>query len=190
VGDPFCATTHTDLFLRAIKKGLKVEVIHNASIMNAVACCGMQLYRFGETVSLPFFTEKWRPYSFYDKILANRKSNLHTLVLLDIKVKEQSDENLIKGKKIYEPPRYMDCKTAAMQLLEAEKSVSKDAYSAKTKCFGLARVGQKDQLIVASEMLDFLDKIDMGLPLHSFVICAEEIHPIEEEMYDFYKIKQ
>lgn len=51
VGDPFCATTHTDMFLRAVKIGLKVEVIHNASIMNAVACCGLQLYRFGETVT-------------------------------------------------------------------------------------------------------------------------------------------
>jgi len=98
VGDPFCATTHTDLFLRAIKIGLKVEVIHNASIMNAVGCCGLQLYRFGETVTIPFFTEKWRPYSFYEKILKNRENNLHTLVLVDIKVKERTDENLLKSK--------------------------------------------------------------------------------------------
>lgn len=98
VGDPFCATTHTDLFLRAVKLGLKVEVIHNASIMNAVGCCGLQLYRFGETVTLPFFTEKWRPYSFYDKIAKNRKAGLHTLVLVDIKVKERTEENLLKGK--------------------------------------------------------------------------------------------
>lgn len=99
VGDPFCATTHADLFLRAVKLGLKVEVIHNASIMNAVGCCGLQLYRFGETVTLPFFTEKWRPYSWYNKVLQNRKNNLHTLVLVDIKVKERTEENLLKGKK-------------------------------------------------------------------------------------------
>ena len=46
-GDPLCATTHTDLFLRAVKMGVKVEVIHNASIMNAIAACGLSLYRFG-----------------------------------------------------------------------------------------------------------------------------------------------
>lgn len=69
VGDPFCATTHSDLFLRATQLGIKVEVVHNASIINAVGCCGLQVYRFGETISIPFFTEKWRPYSFYDKIL-------------------------------------------------------------------------------------------------------------------------
>jgi diphthine synthase len=26
----------------------------------------------------------------------------------------------------------------------------------------------------------------MGAPLHSFVICAKEIHPIEEEMFEYY----
>jgi diphthine synthase len=60
------------------------------------------VYRFGEIVSIPFFTEKWRPYSFYNKIKMNVDNNLHTLVLLDIKVKEISEENLVKGKKIYE----------------------------------------------------------------------------------------
>ena len=73
VGDVFAATTHTDLYLRAIERKMKVELIFNASIMTAVGCCGLQCYRFGETVSIPFFTEKWRPYSFYDKIKGNRE---------------------------------------------------------------------------------------------------------------------
>lgn len=107
VGDPFCATTHTDLFLRAVKMNIKVEVIHNASIINAIGCTGLMVYRFGEVVSLPFFTEKWRPYSFYEKIKNNSDNNLHSLILLDIKVKESSEENLVRGKKIYEPPRFM-----------------------------------------------------------------------------------
>jgi len=34
-------------------------------------------------------------------------------------------------------------------------------------------------------MSDFLS-IEMGPPLHSFVICAKELHPIEEDMYKFY----
>ena len=57
VGDPFCATTHADLFLRASELLVKVESIHNASIFTAIALTGMQLYKFGETVSIPFFTE-------------------------------------------------------------------------------------------------------------------------------------
>ena len=72
IGDPFGATTHTDLYLRALKMGVKVDVVHNASIMNACGACGLQLYRCGETVSIVFFTETWRHGdSFYDKILRN-----------------------------------------------------------------------------------------------------------------------
>jgi len=41
VGDPLCATTHSDIFLRAVKLGMKVEVIHNASIVNAIGCTGL-----------------------------------------------------------------------------------------------------------------------------------------------------
>lgn len=43
VGDPFGATTHTDLVLRAQQKGIPYQVVHNASIMNAIGCCGLQV---------------------------------------------------------------------------------------------------------------------------------------------------
>lgn len=82
VGDPFGATTHTDLILRAKEKGIKFQVVHNASILNAVGCCGLQLYSFGETISIPYWTDSWKPDSFFDKILLNFKRNLHTLCLL------------------------------------------------------------------------------------------------------------
>jgi len=113
VGDPFCATTHTDLYLRCVEAGVKVNVIHNASIVSAMGCCGLQVYRFGEIVSIPFFTETWRPYSFYPKIKANLNSHLHTLALLDIKVKEPTMESLARGKPVYMPPRYMPTDIAA-----------------------------------------------------------------------------
>eukprot|EP00918_Siedleckia_nematoides_P079051 GHVU01173116.1.p2 GENE.GHVU01173116.1~~GHVU01173116.1.p2 ORF type:complete len:192 (-),score=49.57 GHVU01173116.1:221-796(-) len=106
VGDPLCATTHTDLYLRAKREGVpRVSVIHNASIMSALGECGLQLYRFGEVVSIPFFDGEWRPRSFYEKIVANRTRNLHTLCLLDIKVREQTVENMMKGNDKFEPPR-------------------------------------------------------------------------------------
>ena len=50
---------------------------------------------------MPLWTEKWRPDSFYSNILKNRKAGLHTLVLVDIKVKERTEENILKDKKIY-----------------------------------------------------------------------------------------
>ena len=47
-----------------------------------VCVCVCQLYNFGETVSLVFWTDTWRPESFYDKICKNRTAGLHTLCLL------------------------------------------------------------------------------------------------------------
>jgi diphthine methyl ester synthase len=44
------------------------------------------------------------------------------------------------------------------------------------------------QKIVAASLKQFLE-IDMGPPLHSFVICAEELHPIEDEMYKHFSIE-
>ena len=76
------ATTHTDLWIRAKQQNIPVQVIHNASIMNACACCGLQLYRFGQTISICFFTETWRPDSFYERIVQNHSIGLHTLCLL------------------------------------------------------------------------------------------------------------
>lgn len=86
VGDPLCATTHNDIILRARKEGIKVQVIHNASVMGAVASSGLQLYQFGYTVSIPLFEDEWRPSSFYDRIKYNKAGGMHTLCLLDIKV--------------------------------------------------------------------------------------------------------
>ena len=84
-----------------------------------MGCCGMMVYRFGEIISIPFFTEKWRPYSFYEKIKQNAERGLHTLALLDIKVKEPTLESLARGKKlVYMPPRYMSTKECAEQLIE------------------------------------------------------------------------
>ncbi|KAF9618459.1 hypothetical protein IFM89_001182 [Coptis chinensis] len=187
VGDPFGATTHTDLVVRAKKEGIQVIAIHNASVMNAVGVCGLQLYRYGETVSIPFFTDTWRPDSFYEKIQRNRSLELHTLCLLDIRVKEPSLESLCRGKKIYEPPKYMTIPTAIEQLLEVEQMRRESAYSPDTACVGFARLGSEDQMIVAGSMRELLE-IDFGAPLHCLVI-AGKTHPVEEEMLDFYSLK-
>jgi diphthine synthase len=181
VGDPVCATTHTDLIIRAKEAGVKVELVHNASIMGAAGACGLQLYNFGHTVSVPFFDEKWRPTSFYPKIKYNRQGGMHTLCLLDIKVKEPDFEAMMKGKTKFLPPRYMSVSTAAEQLLEAEETHGQEVYDGKkTLCVGLARMGQPTQKIVAGT-LEELKEIDMGGPLHSLVICGE-LHDLELEV--------
>jgi len=131
VCDLFGATTHTDILLRARALGIPTRVIHNASIMNAVGACGLQLYNFGQTVSLVFFTDTWRPDGFYDRVRSNADLRMHTLVLLDIKVKEQGEENLARGHKIYEPSRYMYISQAVAQLADVDDV----RQEAATGCF-------------------------------------------------------
>ena len=190
VGDPFSATTHIDLYLRCIHEGVKVEVVNNASILNSIGITGLSLYRFGETVSIPFFTEKWRPYSFYDKICRNYNNDLHTLILLDIKVKEISEENLAKGKKIYEPPRFMTVNQALEELLEASKNAenvagNKGLINEENLCYGVARLGSESQIVKAGKIKDII-KFDFGKPLHSVVLCAKTLSSIEKEVVEFY----
>ncbi|CAN3376261.1 hypothetical protein DIURU_000504 [Diutina rugosa] len=190
VGDVFGATTHTDLVIRAREEGIAVESIHNASVMNAVGACGLQLYNFGQTVSLVFFLDNWRPDSFYDKVKQNRQLGLHTLVLLDIKVKEQSWENMAKGLKIYEPPRYMDIATAASQMLEVEEKRGEQAYTPNTPCVAVSRLGSPTQKFKAATLKE-LSEYDAGEPLHSLIVMGRQTHDLElEYLYQYVDDKE
>jgi len=206
VGDPFGATTHTDLLLRAKERGIPTKSIHNASIMNAIGCCGLQLYNFGETVSIPFWTDEpsWKPESFYDKIVKNLKNEQHTLCLLDIKVKERTVENMMRGKNIFEPPRFMSTQQAAKQLMEIVKNRKTSEHKNQNEgtsedvnnilhlldensiCIAVARIGSEDQKLVASSLQNLKD-IDMGPPLHSLIIPSS-LHHIEKDFIDTYTI--
>ena len=137
-----------------------MEVVHNASIVNAVSAVGLQLYAFGQIVSIPFFRDQWRPDSFYDKIHTNTQAGLHTLCLLDIKVKEQSADNMARynththrrpvaaclprsdhslllcvsrGVMVYEAPRYMTVNQCIEQLLEVEERRKEGGPSTTTR---------------------------------------------------------
>ncbi|XP_020289062.1 diphthine methyl ester synthase [Pseudomyrmex gracilis] len=183
VGDPFGATTHTDLVLRAKEKNIQVKVVHNSSILTAVGCCGLQLYSYGETVSIPYWTDSWKPDSFYEKIASNRQRGLHTLCLLDIKVKEPILESIMKKKKEYMPPRFMSVNEAANQLIEIlNNKIEEDrkslAFTHESLAVGLARVGSEDQKIIACSLQD-MTRVDLGPPLHCLVIPSVKLHPLE-----------
>lgn len=194
VGDPFGATTHTDLVLRAQEKGAKVQVIHNASILSAIGCCGLQLYSFGETVSIPYWTKTWQPDSFYDKIASNRERGLHTLCLLDIKVKEPTLESILSKKKVYMPPKFMTVAEASDQLSSILEKKRRDtdeslAFTEHSLMVGLARIGSDDQNIIVCSLQE-MKKIDLGKPLHSLIIPAEKLHPLEINFLRQYAINK
>ncbi|UZP45760.1 hypothetical protein NXS19_013572 [Fusarium pseudograminearum] len=180
VGDPFGATTHTDLVLRARELEIPVRTVPNASIMSGIGACGLQLYNFGQTVSMVFFTDTWKPASFYDRIKENRQIGLHTLVLVDIKVKEQSLENMARGRLVYEPPRYMTVGQCAQQMLEIEEERKEGVYTKDSLAIGAARVGGKTEKFVAGTLEELCSTDEeLGPPLHSLVLLGRRTHELE-----------
>mgnify|MGYP000942762405 CR=1 FL=1 len=119
--------------------------------MSGIGACGLQLYNFGQTVSMVFFTDTWKPASFYDRIKENREIGLHTLVLVDIKVKEQSLENMARGRLVYEPPRYMTVGQCAQQMLEIEDERKTQVFAEKRVRLSSSPVLDKDRTRTSSE---------------------------------------
>ena len=90
----------------------------------------------------------------------------------------------MRGRKIYEPPRFMTVKQCCEQLMEVEARYEKGVCGPQTRAFGLARVGATDQMIVSGTVASLCD-VDFGEPLHAVVIVGATDH-IEEEMIAFY----
>ena len=168
IGDVFSATTHTDLKLRAIEKGIKVNIINNASVLTAIGITGLELYKFGKTTSIPFPQKGFEPETPYNVIKEN--NNLHTLVLLDLKPEEEA---------------FMSVNDAITYLLMVEDKRNENVFTKDTFCLGIARLGNDDCLIKYGKAKDLM-KIDFGKPLHCLIIPGK-LHFIEEEALEIYK---
>ena len=77
-GSPLTATTHISLIQELKKEKIKYEVIHNASILDALTVTGLQIYKFGKISSMPGFEAD----SFIDIIKENQKINAHAFFQL------------------------------------------------------------------------------------------------------------
>ena len=70
VGDPMQATTHIDLKIRCQESGVPFHVVPGLSATSlAVSLSGMQSYRFGRQVTIPFPYEDYLPTSPLEIIL-------------------------------------------------------------------------------------------------------------------------
>jgi diphthine methyl ester synthase len=168
VGDVFGATTHTDLFLRAKAAGVQVQVVHNASIINAVGAVGLELYRYGKTVSIPYWSKGYEPTSFLDGIKENHDRGLHTLCLLDIKADEHRFMSVSEG----------------VELLD--KAQAREGIIISSPFFiGVARLGCPDQKVVVGAPEE-LQSIDFGKPPHCLIIPGK-LHLVEEEMLELWR---
>ncbi len=79
-GSPLTATTHMSLVQEAKKEKIKIRVLHNASILDAVGETGLQIYKFGKTASMPSFEAD----SYIEIVKKNLSIKAHSLILVDI----------------------------------------------------------------------------------------------------------
>jgi len=164
-GDPLIATTHVDLRIRAEKRGIKTRVIHGASIVSAtIGLSGLQNYKYGRSVTIPFPEEGFTSETPYRVIMQNRKMGLHTLCFLDIKAKEK---------------RYMTVSDGLETLLATEKQKRKQVITPDTLVIGIARAGSKEPTVKAGYVGEVM-KQNFGAPPHTLVFPGK-LHFMETE---------
>ncbi|MDR3282604.1 MAG: diphthine synthase [Candidatus Methanoplasma sp.] len=154
-GDTMLATTHVDLRIQAVEAGIPVRIFHGISIFGACpASLGLQPYKFGRTVTLPFLEKGYQPKSPYDNIKENKDRGLHTMVLLDIRADEL---------------RYMTAHQAIEWLIEGERKWNEGLMTDKTLVCAASKVGSSEERLFAGYPQDLL-KRDLGAPLQTLVI--------------------
>ncbi|WP_324757252.1 diphthine synthase [Haloarcula montana] len=165
-GDTMVSTTHTDLRLRAERRGIETGVIHGTTAQTAAgSLTGLQNYRFGKATTLPFEDAHGGdgvPDSVVSTIEANQARDLHTLVYLDIKVDD---------------PHWDDSDDTYMTADHAAELLA-DRFPDQLGVV-VARAGSLDPTVVA-DTLTTLSEREFGAPLHLLVVPAD-LHPVEED---------
>ncbi|TNJ26701.1 Diphthine synthase [Giardia muris] len=185
-GDVFCATTHTNLFTRACDEGIEVAVYHNASIISAISCTGLDIYRFGRVVTVPLFTESWRPASFLLQAEDNYRLDLHTLTLLQMSTRELDIPKLVTTNiEVYNDPYYLYPGTAARQILELlQEGEGSGVFGPKSLIVICCRVGTPTQRLFMMTLEDCASTPDdtFGAPMFSLVFIGQHVSEPEFDM--------
>ena len=164
-GDPLIATTHVDLRIRAERRGIRTRVIHGASIISAaIGLSGLQNYKFGRSVTIPWAEGGFVSETPYRVILENRVMGLHTLCFLDIRAEEK---------------RYMAVKDGLEELLSIERAKRGHVITLDTLAVGVAKAGSLVPTVKAGYVGQLLN-YDFGEPPHTLIFPAK-LHFMEAE---------
>lgn len=151
-GDPYIATTHIELRIRAISDDIKTDTIHGSSaITSLIGECGLHFYKVGKTVTI---MSGIASSTAYYTIFENLKLGNHTIVLLEW----NQNKNF-----------FLDPKDAIASLRIQEKEQARKVFSDDTYGIVASRIGQDNQKIIAGEFSS-LSKTDFGEAPHTIII--------------------
>lgn len=158
-GSPLTATTHISLIEEAKKNKIKYEIIYAASIFDAIAETGLQIYKFGKITSMPKWSASYKPTSFMEVVRDNQKINAHSLLLIDIdlNLKDAIEELEISAKK---------------EKIKIEKIVI------------CSQMGTKDKKIIY-ENIKNLENKEITKPY--CIIIPSKLHFMEQEVLDNFR---
>ncbi len=167
-GDPMIATTHQIIIDQAVKSSIPYKILHSSSILTAaIGECGLIPYKFGQTTTIPFWTDKYKPISFLDTISKNMGCNYHTIVLLDYNYLKK------EGLKL---------EAAINQLMAAENEKKTGCIGMESEIFVMGDIGKESQAVIYTKISNmgksaplFEGKI-LTLVIPSKLAVSEEDH--------------
>jgi diphthine synthase len=164
LGDPMIATTHNELRVRAIRRGIETRVVHSATIASAAASAsGLHSYKFSRTVTVTR-ESVGKLTQAYHILHENLLEGAHTLLLLEYDI--QSGQGVTPA-------------DAMAGLLLAEGNFKRGVVREDTFAILLSRLGREDSALAAGGFAE-LSANDAGAPPHCLIIPGK-LHFTEVE---------
>ena len=152
-GDPYIATTHIELRVRAESEKIKTKTIHNASaITSLIGECGLHYYKMGKPVTI--MRENASMSTVYYTLYENMLKGSHTMFILEY----NSDAGF-----------FLDPKDALTKIVESEKEQKRNIVDESTFVIIASRIGSKSQAITAGKISKMV-KYDFGKPPHTIIV--------------------
>jgi diphthine synthase len=169
-GDPLVATTHSTLILEAWKRKIKTRIIHNSSIISAIAETGIHVYKIGSILTIPLKEKVELPISIYQKIKESKERGLHTLCLLDLDLEKQ---------------RFLSVKKALEILLQLEKRFKEKVISEEEEVVIASKLGCKDSKILFGKIEKFLN---LKVKVPAAILILGKLHFMEKEFLEKFRL--
>lgn len=163
-GDPMIATTHNDLRVRALKRGIRVKIVHSSTIVSAApSISGLHYYKFGATITATKESVN-SVEQIYNLLHKNLLLGRHTMILLAF---DSENGDSVLPSDVFKA------------LIRCENNYKRNVISEDTFAIVLSRIAMKNQTLFAGKIKNMVSK-DYGEHPHTIIIPGS-LHFTERE---------